>query len=627
MIDTFREFRSFLYPYRRALGLGGVLAVVEVALALAQPWPLTYVIDHVLAPAAGIGRPDRVDLVLAIAVAAQLLLVAVTAFVDYWSTRLLSSAGLHVATDLRERVFGHLNRLSLRFHGENRVGDLAARVTGDIDRTQELLVQTFAVLAPNLVLVVGMFTVMVLIDLTFTLVALAVTPLLVIVVTRATTDLKRAARRARKADGQLAAAASESLSAIHLVQAFAIEPVQEEQLGRLSRHSLDAGLESVRLQARFSPSVDIAGAVSVGAVLWFGAHRVLAGELTLGGMLVFLSYLGSLYKPVKALAKLSSVVAKGVSAAERVTDVLGESPAIDDAPGARTAPRLRGRIEFRNVSFSYGREPVLDGFQLTVEPGETVALVGPTGAGKSTIASLVARLADPTDGAVAVDGVDLRAFTTASLRRQISMVLQDPVLLSGTLRDNIAIGRPHARPEEIDRAAGLALVTEFSSRLPLGLDTPIGERGANLSGGQRQRVAIARAILRDAPVLILDEPTSALDAESEELIVQALAALPSGRTTIVIAHRLSTVQRADRIVVLDRGRVVEIGRHEDLIAHGGRYADLARRQHLVGSGPAALAPHLPRTAPEDHTHPAARTTPRIHTLGTTHHTLPLGGPR
>ncbi len=619
MIATFRAFRSFLRPYRRALGLGGFLAVVEVALVLAQPWPLTYVIDRVLAPALAGTPTDSADMKILGAVSAQLLLVALTALVDYWSTRLLSSAGLHVGADLRERVFAHLNRLSLRFHGDNRVGDLAARVTGDIDRTQDLMVQSFAVLAPNVVLVVGMFSVMVIIDLTFTIVALAVTPLLVIVVTQATTALKRASRQARKADGQLAAAAAESLSAIHLVQAFGIEGVQEQRIGRLARRSLHAGLDSVRLQARFSPVVDVAGAISVVAVLWFGSHRVLDGALTLGGLLVFLSYLGSLYKPVKALAKLSTVVAKGVAAAERVTDVLVESPAIEDGPGTRIAPPIRGRVELRDVRFSYGREPVLDGLDLTIHAGETVALVGPTGAGKSTIASLVARLAEPLAGSVAVDGVDVRAYTVASLRRQISMVLQDPVLLSGTLRDNIALGRPSATPAEIDRAARLALVTEFSARLPLGLDTPIGERGANLSGGQRQRVAIARAILRDAPILILDEPTSALDAESEELIVEALAALPSGRTTIVIAHRLSTVQRADRIVVLEGGRVTEMGTHDQLLRFDGRYARLARRQHLH-------APLAGRGAPA----PSALTLPSPHALGPNGAVPPsllLGGPR
>jgi ABC-type multidrug transport system fused ATPase/permease subunit len=266
---------------------------------------------------------------------------------------------------------------------------------------------------------------------------------------------------------------------------------------------------------------------------------------------------------------------------ERVLAVLNDSPGITDRPGAARSARLRGHICFDNVTFSYGREPVLADLSLTIEPGEMTALVGPTGAGKSTIASLIPRLYDPTKGVVMLDHRDVRAFTLASIRPQISMVLQDCALMQGTLRENIALGCPGASTPDIERASRLALVDEFCSRLPQGLDTPIGERGANLSGGQRQRVAIARAILRDAPILILDEPTSAVDSESEELLVQALSNLPAGRTTVVIAHRMSTVHRADRILVLEAGRIVQEGTHRDLLGHDGLYRRLSRAQ----SGP------------------------------------------
>jgi ABC-type multidrug transport system fused ATPase/permease subunit len=553
--------------------------LLEVFAGLAQPWPLRVVVDDVLGPAANGER--RIDLLVA-ACAGLVVVVAAAAFLDYWATRLLSSSGLHIANDVREAVFSHLNRLSLRFHGEHRVGDLTTRLTGDADRAQDLAVQSLAVLLPNTLLLVGMTAVMFWLDPVFALVSLAATPVLAYVVWTSTKRLKAASRRARKADGDVAAAASEHLTAMQLVQAFSLEDRQSERFGELTGNSLRAGLEATRYQARFSPAVDLTAVISTALVIGFGTIRVLDGKLTVGELLVFLSYVGSMYKPVKALAKLSNSFSKGVVSVERIRDVLGQAPQIEDRPNAAWISPVRGQIELLDVSFTYGRELALDRVNLRVHAGETIALVGPTGAGKSTIASLIPRLIDPTEGVVCIDGVDLRNVSLGSVRRQVSMVLQDCTLLRGTLRDNIAIGRTWATGADIERAARLALVDEFSSRLPLGLDTHIGERGANLSGGQRQRVAIARAILRDAPILILDEPTSALDPASEELIIAALQNLPRARTTIVVAHRLSTIEHADRIVVLDRGRIVEAGTHDALLMRDGvyrRFRGAPPRQH------------------------------------------------
>ncbi len=576
--------RGFIRPYRRVLAVGGLLAALEVVVGLAQPWPLKWVVDELLAD--DTAASDHPKTLLAMACLGLVAIVATTALLGYWATRILSSAGLHLANSIRETVFAHLNRLSLRYHGANRVGDLSARVTGDVDRTQDMIVQLLSVLVPNVMMLVGMVVVLFVLDPMFALLALAVTPVLAITVRSLTTRLKDAERRSRKADGQVAAATSETLGAIHFVQAYSLEPHQQDRFDRLSRVSLDAGLEAVRLQARFSPVVDITSVLSTVAVMWFGAMRVMDGTLSVGELLVFLSYVGSVYKPIRALSKLGRTRSKGLAAAERVMAVLAEEPQIVDAPSAVLAPRLSGAIDLHEVSFSYGRETVLNGVDLHIASGETVALVGPTGAGKSTIASLVPRLIDPTAGWVALDGIDVRSMTLASLRGQVSTVLQDCVLLHGTLRDNIAAGRPWASASDIERAAKLALVDEFAHRLPDGLDTVITERGANLSGGQRQRISIARAILRDAPILILDEPTSALDTESEELIVEALANLPNHRTTVVIAHRLSTVRSADRILVLEGGRIVQQGTHHDLLGVEGRY----RRLHSKGlalSAPAA----------------------------------------
>lgn len=583
MTQTIRALWPFARPYRRALALGAVLALAEVLIKLTEPWPLGWLVDNVLRPAAA--GPVEVDGgVIARVVAATstlCLIVGMSALLDYWSTRLLSSTGLHLANDVRTSTFGHLQKLSLDYHGQHRVGDLTARVTGDVDRTQELFVQTLAVLLPNALLLVGMFVVMIVLDPSLSALALVVTPLLVVATHKSTVRLKLASRRARKSDGEVASAAAESLSAIGLVQAFTLEPRQHRQLARLAGNSLGVGLETVRIQARFSPLVDLTGVGSMALVLGLGSVRVLEGRMRLGELLVFIAYLGSLYKPVKALSKLSLTISRGMAASERVLDVLRTKPGIVDRPGARVATRLRGDIELRSVRFSYGREPVLDGLCLTIPAGETVALVGPTGAGKSTIAALVSRLVEPQAGRILVDGVDIADYTVASLRAQVSVVQQDCVLLAGSIRDNIACGKPGATFAEVERAARLALVDEFSARLPDGLDTVVGERGANLSGGQRQRIAIARAILRDASILILDEPTSALDAASEGLIVEALENLPQGRTTLVIAHRLSTVQGADHIAVLEGGRIVEFGSPAELLATGGRYARMA---HLSGAG-------------------------------------------
>jgi ABC-type multidrug transport system fused ATPase/permease subunit len=562
--------------------LGAILTLAEVGVSLAQPWPLRWVVDHVLQPTGEQAAHPQV--ILGWSVAALVGLVLVGSYLAYWSSRLLSAAGLHIAKDLRVSVLDRLQRQSLRFHSRHRVGDLTARVTSDVAYTQDMLVQILSTLLPSLVLVIGMFTVMLLLDPLFTLLAIIVTPPLAWATHRSRLSLRIAARRVRKTDGQLAAAATENLSAIHLVQAFTLENERLRRFAGLSDASLDAGLESVKVQARFGPLVELASVLSTGVVLWFGAQRVLSGHLSLGVLLVFLTYLGSLYKPLKSLSKLAQVVSKGAAAAERIIEVMEAPIDILDKPDAQ-APLLTGRIEFRTVSFSYGREPVLRDLSFTVEPGQTVALVGPTGAGKSTVASLIPRLVDVDKGAVLIDGLDVRDHQLESLRGQIATVLQDTVLLEGTLRENIICGHEWASERAVRRAAKLALVDEFADRLPDGLDTRIGERGTNLSGGQRQRVAIARAILRDARIIILDEPTSALDAGSEELLVAALANLPAGRTQLVIAHRLSTVRDADNILVLDGGRIIESGDHDQLIARGGLYAQLTRFQ----AGQARLA--------------------------------------
>ena len=586
--------RAHARRYWPVLALGAVLAVLQIVTKLAEPWPLGWLVDHSLTGTLRGSRAIRREVIVAIL--ALCAIIGSGALLDYWSTRLLSSAGLHIANDMRSRAFLHLHRQSLGFHQQHQVGDLTARVTADVDRTQDLLVQMLSNLFPNLLLVVGMFVVMVRVDPYLTLLCLATTPLLAIVLHRSKMALRRSARRARKADGAVASAASESLAAIGLVQAFTLESYQSDRFEQLADDSLTAGVEAVRLQARFSPLVDSAGLASMLTVLWVGAMRVADGQMKLGRLIIFLAYVASMYKPLKALSKLTSVFSKGTASAERVNEILRAEPAIADLPSARFAPPLRGSIQIEEVTFSYDSQPVLWAVSLDIASGETLALVGPTGAGKSTVAGLIPRLIEPQIGAIKIDGHDVRSFTLASLRSQISMVLQDTVLLRGTIRDNIACGRPGSSAEAVERAARLALVDEFTCRLPLGLDTPLAERGVDLSGGQRQRIAIARAILRDTPIMILDEPTSSLDVHSEQLITAALQNLPRSRTTLIIAHRLSTIRRADRIVVINGGSVVEDGTHEQLLQTGGLYSRMSRASAGAAGFLGEVAPPSATTA-------------------------------
>jgi ATP-binding cassette subfamily B protein len=572
MLATLFRFRRFLGKYWLSLTVGAVLTLASAAFALAQPWPLKVIVDSVLqnkpakVPGAHflLGR-SRTTL-LNFSILAYILILLVGALFDYISELLMESSGERMVADVRGTLFARLQRLSLRFHSSQRTGDLITRVMSDIDRVQDMLVQLFAVLLPNVVLLVGMMIIMFLIDVPLTLAALAVTPILFVVASRYTRRIKRATRRARKKEGMLAARAGEVLGAIRVVQAFSREDLEDERFSNDSSQTLAANLEAIRLQAQFSPLVDILAGLGVAVVLYIGTRQVLAGRMSLGLLVVFLSYTGSMFRPMRQLSKLSYVTSRGVAGAERVSEILEAEIDVRDLPGARPAPYFAGRVAFEEVEFAYEEEPVLRDISFVVEPGEVIALVGPTGAGKSTLVSLIPRFFDPQRGRVLIDGMDVHSLKLRTLRGQIALVLQEPILFEGTIFDNIAYGRPYARPEEVFEAARVALVDEFVRRLPDRYVTRVGERGATLSGGERQRVSIARALVRNAPILILDEPTSGLDPGSERSVMEALRRLIRRRTTFVIAHRMSTIRDADRVVVLDRGRIVEEGTHEHLMA-------------------------------------------------------------
>jgi ATP-binding cassette, subfamily B, bacterial len=584
MLSFFRRFRALLRPYRLRLVLGATLVLVGAAADVAKPWPVKIAVDGVVHPTGHalpqlpFGFGDGADL-LVVAVGLLAILAGVSALVSHATVRFLDGTGERLGADLRAAVFAHLQALDVGFHERSRTGDVVTRATADVDFVQDMLVTFLGVLVPNLAVVAAIAAVCLSVNLQFGVLAVSVAPVMLLAVSWFKRRIKAAARAARGKEGVLASLLTETFQSARVMQAFTAENQHRDRFDDSNRDRLRAGLRTVKLQASLAPTVDVLSALGTALVLFFGVHEVLSGHMTLGTMLVFLAYLNTLYDPVRKFAKATAVISRGIASAERLAQLLDERPAIIDMPGATVAPPFAGRIELRGADFAYpaddGRRlAVLRGVDLVIEPGRTVALVGSTGSGKTTIASLIPRLLDVQRGEVRIDGRDVRSMTLASLRAQIAIVPQEPTLFAGTIRDNIVYGRPDASSDDIEAAARAARVDEFSDRFPAGLDTPVSEAGLSLSGGQRQRVAIARALLRNAPIVILDEPTNGLDPISEALVMDGLKRLSVGRTVLVIAHRLRTLTDVDVIHVLDGGRIVESGTHHALLAGHGCYAAL-----------------------------------------------------
>ena len=563
-----RQFFSYYHPFIRLFWLDFGCAVLSGLLELAFPLAVTAFIDHLL---------PQGDWTLTVAAAAGLLvLYAVNAglltVVIYWGHKL----GINIETEMRARAFDHLTRLSWRWYDRARTGKLVARVTRDLEEIGEVAHHGPEDAFIAIMTFVGAFALMFWVNPQLAVIVALIVPAMLAIVIVYGGRMTQTWRAIYSRVGDFNVRLEETLGGVRVVQAFGNEAHENHLFAADNARYRQAKLDAYRVMAA-SNALQYMGLRLVQVVVMVvGAGFVLSGDLTTGGFVGFLLLVGVFYRPLEKIAAVIETYPRGIAGFRRYQELLATEPEISDAPDAVEAPALRGDIRFENVGFSYdaGR-PILDGIDLTVKAGETVAFVGPSGAGKTTLLALLPRFYEPTAGRITVDGLPLPALRLNSLRRQIGLVSQDVFLFGGTLRENIGYGRLGATDDEIRQAAARAQLTQMIEGLPDGLDTVVGERGVMLSGGQKQRVAIARAFLKNPPILILDEATSALDSQTEREIQQALDALAVGRTTLVIAHRLGTIRNAHRIVVMQAGRIAEIGSHADLIAKGGIYAGLA----------------------------------------------------
>jgi len=585
----------------RGLALGLFLLLVASGATLLQPWPVKIVIDSVIGKVAPpavlqwlvasvqgsfVGHPGLA--LLTILCMGVLLIELLMGACHVFSSYVLNSVALRMVFKLRCALFDHVQRQSLAFHDSKAVGDSLYRITWDSYCIQAIFSEGLMPALTSGVMLLGIAVVMLALDWHVTAAALAVAVPLIILVRRLDRPMTEQSLRVHERESDVGTRVQETLVGIRAVQAFGREQFESDRFRSQANASLLASLRLTVLQTASQAIVGLVLAAGTAAVIWFSARGVLLGRLTAGDLVLLVAYVAMIFKPLETLAYTAAAVQNAAAGAHRVLAVLDSQPDVTDAPDAKDLPgRARGEIIFDNVSFSYqAGQPVLREVNLSIAAGTTIALVGMSGAGKTTLASLIPRFYDPLKGGIKLDGCDLRDITLKSLREQIALVTQDPILFCASIRENIAYGRPGATQEEIEAAARAAGAHEFIERLPEKYDARVAERGLTLSSGQRQRLAIARAFLKDAPVLILDEPTSALDAETEDRLVQTLEQLMKGRTTIIIAHRLSTVRCADGIVVLQDGNIVESGPHDELLSRGGVYA----RLHLLQFGEREIAP-------------------------------------
>ncbi len=592
--EVYRHFWPWIRRQRAQMALSVSALFAGVILTLLEPWPLKFVFDMVIPVGSADGTasaesPEPVDgmTLLALAALAIVVINGLQAVTGYFQAVGFARVGMRVLRDVRNHVYRHVQALPMAFHTSSRSGDLIVRLTRDVSILRDVTSTAFLPVAGILFVIAGMLVVMFLLQWQLALIALATVPLFWFTTIRFGKKIQAAARKQRHREGAMASVAAESMTAIQSVQALSLESVFAEDFSASNKKSQKEDLKAARLSAGLGRSVDVLLAIATALVVWFGARLVYSGDMSPGDLLVFLTYLKRSFKPAKDFAKYSGRLAKATAAGERVIELLNRTSEIQDREDAVAVQNLQGTVSFERVKFEYTPEHVvLRDISFDLQPGQLVVLTGPSGAGKSTMAGLILRLYDPVEGCVKVDARDIREYTLASLRSQISTVLQDTVLFAADVRENIALGVADVSDEDIEAAARLANAHEFIQQLPDGYQTQLGERGATLSQGQRQRIAIARAALRRSPVLILDEPTSGLDEENELAVIEALERLTTGCTTVLITHSLRFAARADTILFLEDGCIAECGSHEELIRAKGRYAALYHSQNANVTGEA-----------------------------------------
>ncbi|MDT7682870.1 MAG: ATP-binding cassette, subfamily bacterial [Pseudonocardiales bacterium] len=606
-------FRAYGRAELRALLLGVGMRFGELVADLATPWPLALVIDNLfkgkqidgkLGAVAYLFGPSGVG-VLAVASLSVLVITSLSGVFDYLGDRILNSAGERITSAIRSDLFGHLQRLPMRYHDRHAVGELMSRIGGDTARIEDSLVGLFSTLIPGVVSLTGFSVVLLSVNWRLGLIALCAAPLVFFTASRYSRLTRTSARRRRAAEGLMTGFVAESLQGIRTIHVFGRQDLHDDRFGAENSAVLETGLRAVELRARFTPLLETVAALGAAALLFVGGYGVIASWWTIGVLVVVTSYLRDMLSPMRSLSKLSLTFTQGAASAERVTAILEQDRPVKVA-GRPLPDRVAGSIQLRRVVLDYGRGPVLNNLDLAIRPGERIALLGHNGAGKSTVLAVISGLYAPSGGDVLLDGVRLSQAPEAWLHSQIAILLQDTILFSGTLTDNIRFGRPDASDAEIARVADAALVTEFTAKLPNGLDTEVSAGGVGLSGGQRQRVGIARALLLDAPVVLLDEPTTGLDAHAEELVVRALTRLVHGRTVVMTTHQPALTRLATRTVHLHQGTILPpLDPPDRLRAHPT--APPPRRR--IGS---LRPPHAPTQGfpPTDHRSPPRGGSPR-----------------
>ena len=561
-----------LRPYKFRLCVAAICTALASAGTVVLPWIIKDLVDQVLS------EKDAEKLTyIALSVVVIFLF---RGFFFYGQSYLISYVGQRVVIDIRREVFKKIQRLSMAFYDKNKTGTIMSYVTNDVNALQTGLVDNIVEMITEGVILVASIVAMIYLDWKLFLFSLCTFPVVIMFIDFFGKKIRASGGKIQGATADLTSVLQEVVSSARVIKSFVREEYEINRFEEQNMYNFRAQMKYVKLSATLTPTIELVAAIGVTMILWFGGNSVIDGDITAGALVAFLTYAVNISNPIKRLSRVIANIQKALAAADRVFDVLDLPELIQNKPNAQLLPHVKGNVSFNNVSFAYNTdEPILDNVSFSATPGQVVALVGPSGAGKSTVASLLPRFYDVTGGSIVIDGLDIREVTMESLREQVGIVPQETMLFNGSVYDNILYGRLDATEEEVMVASKAANAHNFITELPNGYDTQLGDRGVNISGGQRQRIAIARAILKNPQILILDEATSALDTESERVVQEALDRLMVGRTSFVIAHRLSTIKNADKILVMEKGKIVEEGNHDELMAKDGLYAHLYQIQY------------------------------------------------